>query len=39
MLVAVSSQGDNLDSQVDTIFGRTSTFLVVDTQTMDFKIV
>ena len=39
MLVAVSSQGDNLDSLVDSRFGRASTFLIVDTSTMTFEVI
>ena len=39
MLIAASSQGDNLDALVDPRFGRTSVFLVVDTSTMAFEIV
>ncbi|MFC1891315.1 NifB/NifX family molybdenum-iron cluster-binding protein [Thermodesulfobacteriota bacterium] len=39
MLVAVSSQGDNLDALVDPRFGRASTFLVVDTLTMAFEVI
>jgi len=37
--VAVSSQGQTLESQVDPRFGRAAYFLVVDPETMDFTVV
>jgi predicted Fe-Mo cluster-binding NifX family protein len=36
--VAVSSQGKELESQVDPRFGRAAYFLVVDTDSMDFVV-
>ena len=39
MRVAISAQGDNLDSEVDPRFGRASHFLIVDTDTMTFEAV
>ncbi|MBW1800408.1 MAG: NifB/NifX family molybdenum-iron cluster-binding protein [Deltaproteobacteria bacterium] len=38
MRVAVSAQGDNLESEVDPRFGRASRFLIVDTDTMSFDV-
>jgi predicted Fe-Mo cluster-binding NifX family protein len=37
--VAVSSTGNGLDSQVDPRFGRCSTFIIVDTETMQAEAV
>jgi predicted Fe-Mo cluster-binding NifX family protein len=37
MKVAVSSTGDNLDSQVDPRFGRCAYFLIVETETMAYE--
>jgi predicted Fe-Mo cluster-binding NifX family protein len=37
--VAVSSVGKTLDSQVDRRFGRCPYFLVVDSETLEFKVV
>ncbi|MCD6185108.1 MAG: NifB/NifX family molybdenum-iron cluster-binding protein [Deltaproteobacteria bacterium] len=37
MKVAVSSTGDNLDSQVDSRFGRSAYFLIVETDTMNYE--
>ncbi len=37
MKVAVSSSGDNLDSQVDPRFGRSAYFLIVETETMNYE--
>lgn len=39
MRVAISSQGDDLDSGVDPRFGRASRFLLVDTKTMSFEVI
>ena len=38
MLIAVSSVGETLDSQVDQRFGRCSYFLIVNSDTLDFKV-
>ena len=37
MKVAVSSSGDNLDSQIDSRFGRSAYFLIVETETMNYE--
>lgn len=37
MKIAVSSQGDTLDSQLDPRFGRAAYILVVDTETLEFE--
>ncbi|MGB9780270.1 NifB/NifX family molybdenum-iron cluster-binding protein [Caldanaerobacter sp.] len=39
MKVAISSQGKNLESQVDTRFGRAQYFLIVDTSSMEYKVI
>ena len=37
MKIAVSSSGNNLDSQIDPRFGRCAYFVVVDTENMNFE--
>ncbi len=37
MKVAVSSSGDNMDSQIDPRFGRSAYFLIVETETMNYE--
>ncbi len=37
MKIAISSSGNNLDSQIDPRFGRCAFFVVVDTDNMDFE--
>ena len=37
MKIAVTARGDDFDSQVDPRFGRCATFLVVDTESMEFE--
>ncbi|WKV09633.1 NifB/NifX family molybdenum-iron cluster-binding protein [Thermoanaerobacterium sp. CMT5567-10] len=37
MKIAISSEGDNLSSNVDSRFGRARYFVVVDTESMNYK--
>ncbi|MBW1867569.1 MAG: dinitrogenase iron-molybdenum cofactor biosynthesis protein, partial [Deltaproteobacteria bacterium] len=37
MKVAISSNGTDLDAQIDTRFGRCAFFLLVETETMKFE--
>ncbi len=37
MKICITSQGDNLDSQVDQRFGRCQYFIIADTQTLEFE--
>ena len=39
MKVAVSSQGQSLEDKMDPRFGRTKHFLIVDTDTMEYRAV
>jgi len=39
MRIAVSTQGKDLEAQVDSRFGRATNFLVVDTETMRFDVI
>jgi predicted Fe-Mo cluster-binding NifX family protein len=38
MKIAITSQGTNLDSQVDPRFGRAAYILIVDTETFEFEV-
>jgi len=39
MKIAVTSTGKTLDSQVDPRFGRSASFIIIDTETMDFSVI
>ena len=39
MRVAVTSQGDDLEAQVDPRFGRAPKFLLIDTNSMSFEVI
>lgn len=39
MKVVVSSTGSSIDSEIDPRFGRCSTFLLVDTETMEHEVI
>ena len=39
MKVCITSQGNNLDSQIDPRFGRCKYFIVVDTESLEFEAV
>lgn len=39
MKICITSQGDNLDSQVDPRFGRCQYFIITDTETSEFEAV
>lgn len=39
MKIAITSQGKDLDAKVDPRFGRCAAFIVVDTETLEFKAV
>ncbi|MEN8905552.1 MAG: NifB/NifX family molybdenum-iron cluster-binding protein [Clostridiales bacterium] len=39
MKICVSSTGDNMGSILDQRFGRTAFFIIVDSETMDFKVI
>ena len=39
MKIAITTQGDDLGSQIDSRFGRAPKFLVVDTETMRFDVI
>jgi predicted Fe-Mo cluster-binding NifX family protein len=39
MRIAVTTEGNDLDAQIDSRFGRAPKFLVVDTETMRFNLV
>jgi len=38
MKIAVTTQGDDLNAQIDSRFGRAPRFLIVDTETMSFDV-
>jgi len=39
MRIAVTSQGEDIEAEVDPTFGRTSKFLIVETGDMSFKVI
>lgn len=39
MKICITSQGDNLESQVDARFGRCAYFIILDTESMDFEVI
>ncbi len=39
MRIAVTTEGNDLDAQIDSRFGRASKFLIVDTETMRFDVI
>ena len=39
MKIAITSQGKDLNSQVDPRFGRAAYIIIVDTETMDFEVI
>ena len=39
MRIAITSQGEDLNSEVDSRFGRASKFLLVDTKSMAFEVI
>ncbi len=39
MKICITSQGDNLDSQVDPRFGRCQYFIIADTDSLEFEAV
>jgi predicted Fe-Mo cluster-binding NifX family protein len=39
MIIAVSTQGEDLNGEVDPRFGRTKNFILVDSETMEFQVV
>jgi predicted Fe-Mo cluster-binding NifX family protein len=39
MKICVTSQGDSLDSQVDSRFGRCQNFIIIDSETLEFEAV
>ena len=39
MKIAITSTGKMLDSEVDQRFGRAAYFIIVETETMDFKVI
>ncbi len=39
MKLCITSQGDNLDSQIDTRFGRAQYFIIADSETLEFEAV
>lgn len=39
MKICITSQGKNLDSQIDPRFGRCSFFIIVDPESMEFEVI
>ena len=39
MKIAITSRGETLNSEVDPRFGRAASFIIIDTETMDFSVI
>lgn len=39
MKICITSEGDNLDSQIDPRFGRCKYFVIIDLETMEYEII
>ncbi len=39
MKICITSQGDNLDSKVDPLFGRCKFFIIVEPETLEYEVI